>query len=269
MTSTDWTALLGGRIVDLAHPWFRGMPVSPTHAPYQMTLMKRHGDEVRSDGGSTANEIILLGGHVGTHVDAFCHVSHQGLMHGGVTTASATTTDGYTQMGIETVEPFFCRGVLLDVARVHSVEHLPAGYEITAADLSAAEEAAGAPVRAGDVALIHSGWNLLWDDPEMFLAQVHGSPGPGAEAADWLADRRVRAAGAETIAFEVIKAGTGHSILPVHHRLLVETGIHIFEVMNLGKLAALGVGACLFVACPLKLVGATGSPVRPIAVVFD
>lgn len=154
------------------------------------------------------------------------------------------------------------------MARVHQLEHLPAGYEITASDPSAAEQLAGTSVRPGDVALIHSGWNVLWDDPEAFLAQIRGSPRPGEEGADWLVQKSIRAAGAETIAFEVIKAGAGHSILPVHRRLLVEAGIHIFEVMNLGQLAALGVGSFLFVACPLKLVGATGSPIRPIAVVF-
>ena len=201
MNPIDWDSLAEGRIVDLAHPWFRGMPVPPTHPPYQMTIMKRHGDETRADGGSTATEMLVMGGHVGTHLDALCHVSHQGLMHGGVETGPATTTNGFTQMGIETVEPFFCRGILLDVARVHQLEHLPAGYEITASDLSAAEQLAGTSVRPGDVALIHSGWNVLWDDPEAFLAQIHGSPGPGEEGADWLAQKRIRAAGAENHCF--------------------------------------------------------------------
>ncbi len=269
MTELDWRALLGGRIVDLAHPWFRGMPVSPNQPPYQMALVKRHGDDVKPDGSSAASEILVLSGHVGTHIDALCHVSQDGLMHGGVKPAVATTGNGYPEMGMETVEPFFCRGVLLDVARVHSVEHLPAAYEITASDLSAAEELAGASVRAGDVALIHSGWSVLWDDPLAFGGQVDGTPGPGLEAAEWLAQRGVRAVGAETIGFEVIRPDAGLSLLPVHRRLLVEAGIHLFEVMDLSRLVASSAGEFLFVACPLKLVGATGSPTRPIAVLFD
>ena len=269
VTRVDLNSLTAGKIVDLAHPWFQGMPVSPTHLPFQMMLVKRHGDDVRADGGSTASEALFLGSHVGTHVDALCHISHRGLVHGGVPAGPATTPHGFTEMGIETVEPFFCRGVLLDIARVHKVDHLPAAYEITASDLSAAEELAGTSVRPGDVTLLHSGWNMLWHDREAFLAQVHGSPGPGEEAAEWLVEKRVRAAGAETIAFEVIRAGAGHSMLPVHRRLLVEAGIHIIEVMNLGPLAALQVSNFLFVACPLKLVGASGSPIRPIAVVYQ
>ena len=61
--------------------------------------------------------------------------------------------------------------------------------------------------------------------------------------------------------------GAGHATLPVHRILLVEAGIHIMEVMNLTELAAAGVGEFLFVAAPLKLVGATGSPTRPLAII--
>lgn len=266
---TDLKSLSGGTVVDLAHSWFRGMPASPNQPPFQLAMVKRHGDDVKPDGQSAASEIFVMSGHVGTHIDGICHVSQDGLMHGGVNPVVPTTGQGYTELGMETVKPFFCRGVLLDVARVHSVEHLPPAYEITASDLSAAEEAAGTTVQAGDVALLHSGWSALWDDPAAFGGHEHGTPGPGMEAADWLARRGVRAVGAETIGFEVISPDVGLSSLPIHRRLLVEAGIYLFEVMNLGPLAALGAGEFLFVALPLKLVGATGSPVRPIAVIYD
>jgi kynurenine formamidase len=49
--------------------------------------------------------------------------------------------------------------------------------------------------------------------------------------------------------------------------LLVEHGIHIVECLNLEELAKAGVSEFAFVALPLKLEGATGSPVRPIALV--
>jgi kynurenine formamidase len=59
----------------------------------------------------------------------------------------------------------------------------------------------------------------------------------------------------------------GHALLPVHRLLLVEYGVHIIEVMNLSELAAASVHEFLFVLAPLKIVGGTGSPVRPLAVV--
>jgi kynurenine formamidase len=53
----------------------------------------------------------------------------------------------------------------------------------------------------------------------------------------------------------------------VHRLLLVERGIHIVETLQLEELAADGVGEFAFVAAPLKLVGGTGSPLRPLALV--
>jgi kynurenine formamidase len=53
--------------------------------------------------------------------------------------------------------------------------------------------------------------------------------------------------------------------MPVHVHLLVERGIHIIEVLDLEKLAEDGVSEFLFVALPLRIRGATGSPIRPIA----
>ncbi|GAB3976535.1 hypothetical protein GCM10029978_063670 [Actinoallomurus acanthiterrae] len=47
--------------------------------------------------------------------------------------------------------------------------------------------------------------------------------------------------------------------------LLVEHGIHIIENLNLED--ARGLTEFMFVLTPLKIVGGTGSPVRPLAVV--
>ena len=122
-------------------------------------------------------------------------------------------------------------------------------------------------VRAGDVALVRSGWSRNFGDAETFVGHETGVPGPTEEAARWLAGRGVRATGAETIAYEQIKPEVGHALLPVHRLLLVEHGIHIIEVMNLSGLAASGVHEFAFILAPLNIVGGTGSPVRPLAVV--
>ena len=68
------------------------------------------------------------------------------------------------------------------------------------------------------------------------------------------------------MAFEQIPAGGGHRVLPVHRVLLVEHGIHIIENVNAEELAAARAYTFTFVCLPLRLVGATGSPVRPIAI---
>jgi kynurenine formamidase len=272
-TSTGTTdALLaavqaGVRLIELGQPFFTGMPCSPNHPGFRMTLIRRHGDMVRPDGGSASNEIIVTGGHVGTHVDALSHVSHDGLMYGGVDAAVAQTGGRFQQLGAEHTPALLTRGVLLDVAGTQGVDVLPAGYGVTADDLAAAADRAGVRLRKGDVALVRTGWARHFDHPDTYLGQADGVPGATTDAGEWLAAAGVVATGADTTAYEQIPAGVGHRVLPVHRILLVQAGIHIIEHLNLEAAAAAGLTEFTFVMAPLRIVGGTGSPVRPFAAV--
>jgi len=115
--------------------------------------------------------------------------------------------------------------------------------------------------------LVGTGWSRLWESGDDFAGQRNGVPGPGADAARWLAARRPRVVGGETIAFEHIAAGRGHATLPVHRIMLVESGINIVETMRLAGLLDSGVREFLLILNPLPIVGATGAPVRPLAVI--
>ena len=272
-TSTGTTdALLaavqaGVRLIELGQPFFTGMPCSPNHPGFRMTLIRRHGDMVRPDGGSASNEIIVTGGHVGTHVDALSHVSHDGLMYGGVDAAAAQTGGRFQQLGAEHTPALLARGVLLDVAGTQGVDVLPAGYGVTADDLAAAADRAGVRLRKGDVALVRTGWARHFDHADTYLGQADGVPGATTDAGEWLAAAGVVATGADTTAYEQIPAGVGHRVLPVHRILLVQAGIHIIEHLNLEAAAAAGLTEFTFVMAPLRIVGGTGSPVRPFAAV--
>ncbi len=261
-----WEQLAAARIFDLAQPLEGTMPVSPNHPGFKMALMRRHGDMVRTDGGSAANEIMLLGGHSGTHVDALCHVSHRGRLHGGVDAAESQRGGRFSEHGVERIPITLCRGVLLDVAGLKGVEALSPGEPVSAEDLAGAEERQGVEVRRGDAVLVRTGWSRHWDDPETFLGQERGAPGPDESAAGWLVERGIHLSGGETLAYEWIPPGRGHALLPVHRLFLVERGIYILELMNLSELARQRVWEFLFVLTPLKVPGATGVPVRPVAV---
>lgn len=262
-----WTLLARAKIYDLAQPLQQRMPVSPNHPGFRMALLRRHGDMVRADGGSAANEMMVMGGHTGTHVDALCHVSHNGRLYGGQDAEQAQRGGLFSVHGVETIAPIFCRGVMLDIPALLGVEVLAPGAPISAEHLSAAVARQGVEVCAGDAVLVRSGWPKFWAEPEKFTGLVEGVPGPDESAARWLVEHRVRATGAETIAYECIYPGRGHALLPVHRILLVENGIHVIEVLNLTELARDRVSEFLFVLTPLKVVGATGVPVRPVAVV--
>jgi kynurenine formamidase len=258
--------IAGGRVYDLAHPLDPSMPVSPNHPGYRMALLRRHGDMLRVDGGSAANEMIVLGGHTGTHLDALAHVSHAGKLHGGVDAAEAQRGGRFQCLGVETVEPIFSRGVLLDVAGFRGVQALPAAEPITADELRRVAAAEGVELPNGGAVLVRSGWARHWSDPPFYLGHASGVPGPDASAAEWISAARPKVTGHDSMAYEHLPAGAGHALLPVHRVLLVEHGVHIIENLDLEQLAVDRVYEFLFVCLPLAFVGATGSPVRPIAV---
>ncbi|MFI7078565.1 cyclase family protein [Micromonospora sp. NPDC049903] len=262
----------GTRVYDLGRRLTIGMPQSPNHPPFWHALPRRHGDAVRVDGGSAANDIITMGTHVGTHIDAFSHVSQDGRLYDGADAADAGRGGRFADLGAHTIAPMVRRGVLLDVpAALGTPEGCEPGYEITPQDLTRTAEQQGTPLRPGDVVLIRSGWGRHFDDDDRtrFVGHDSGVPGVGEAGATWLADQGVHAAGADTIAFECLRPGAGHSVLPAHRVLLVERGVYIIETMALEELAAAGVHEFLFVLSPLAIFGATGSPVRPLAVVVD
>ena len=248
-----------------------GMPQSPNHPAYWHALPRRHGDKVRDDGGSAANDLISMGTHVGTHIDALAHVSHEGKLFGGRDARAACVAGRYPDLGVHTIAPMVRRGVLLDVPAVLSLERCDAGMEITPDHLERAERRQGTAVATGDVVLVRSGWGQHFDagDSEVFLGKDSGVPGVGADGARWLAQRGVHAAGADTIAFERLAPRAGHSLLPAHRILLVEHGIYIIETLSLEELAAAAIHEFVFVLAALPLFGATGSPVRPLALVTN
>ncbi len=259
-------ALEKSRVYDLGQPLFPGMPMSAFHPPYIFTLMVRHGDVVLPDGCGASNELIVINGHTGTHLDAIGHVAENGIVHGERPARELQQgRRGLKELGVETVAPIVARGVMLDVPGFRGVPRLPGGSPVTGVELAAIAEHQEVDVRAGDVVLIRTGWIQLWDDPPAYRGDTTGEPGPDASAAEWLAARRVRACGSDTIAFEA--RAVGQSALAAHAVLIARHGIHILEMVNLEELARDRIYRFLFVASPLKLVGATGSPVRPLAIV--
>ncbi|MEV0946932.1 cyclase family protein [Rhodococcus sp. NPDC049939] len=260
------TVQAGVTITDLGRQLRVGMAQSPNHPRFWHTLPRRHGDVTRPDGGSAANDLITMGTHVGTHIDALAHVSQDGKMHGGIDAARAGVGGKYTELGVHTIEPMIRRGVLLDIPRVLEIERCEGGYEITARDLEAACSRQGVEVAEGDVVLIRSGWAQLFDVRRLYVGRESGVPGVGEEGARWLAEKKLHAVGADTIAFERLAPGNGHAVLPAHRVLLVESGIYIIETLDLEELSAKQRYEFTFVLVPLNFFGATGSPVRPLAV---
>jgi kynurenine formamidase len=236
-----WIAMTrGARMIALDHPLQKGMPIYPTHPPFHITLNNRHGDINRGCGFSSSNELIITSTHTSTHIDALSHVSENGMLHGGVDAAKAQQgTELFKEHGVETIEPIFRRGVLLDIAQTKGVDILAPAQEVTVADLEDAQKRAGITIHPGDVILIRTGWTKHWTDSRKYLGlDSEGTPGVAASGAEWLAAKKPFAVGNDTAGFEQI---VQTSITMDAHRILIaQNGIHIIENLDLEELAACG-----------------------------
>src|SRR5579862_3781312 len=215
------------RVYDLAHAYFAGMPHFPTHPPFVFGLTRKHGDMLLEGGVSSSADSIALGSHVGTHIDALCHFSCGGMLFGGVA-ANTVQNDstGFTQLSVDTIAPILRRGVLLDIAAEMNLDALPTDFLITPDHLDAALHTAQTAIHPGDIVLLRTGWARYFTDFAQYVTGGVGhsvaGPGPGLEGAQWLSERKVFAAGSDTIAFEKLPAPS----MPVHVHLLVDNGIH-------------------------------------------
>jgi kynurenine formamidase len=267
----EQTTWVDGRVYlvfDLEMPRFQGMPIHEAHQPgYLYVLHRRHGDgwiEGVSEPRTGASGVIVCMEHSGTHIDALCHQAENQTLHGGVDAGAAATSKGFNHGSVDLIDPIVAPGVLLDIPRYRGVDEIPPGEAIGAAELQACAEAQGVSVEKGDVVLVRTGNGKHWNDPERFLA----GPGVAGDGSRWLAEVGILAAGADNMAFDVLGLRDPvDGLLPGHLILLVRNGIYIIENLDLEGLAAAGHHRFTFVCTPLKFVGATGSPVRPIALV--
>jgi kynurenine formamidase len=256
-------ALASARVFDLEQLRYAGAPSHPAHAPGFNYFLHRHHAPGAPEARTGASGIVVMPEHSGTHIDALAHQAENLMLHGGVHVDSGVqTSSGFKVLGIEQMAPIVARGILLDVA---GPNRLPPEHAITPKELERAAAGAGVEVREGDVVLVRTGYGALWGQPEQYL-RAAGVSGAGSR---WLAQRKVRAVGADNIAWDVV-GPTDPELgvtLPGHVLLLVRAGIPIIENLNLEELATARVYEFGFVCLPLKMRGATGSPVRPIAVI--
>jgi kynurenine formamidase len=261
LTSDIAGVLAGGRVFDLEQLRYAGAPSHPAHAPGFNYFLHRHHAVGAPEARTGASGIVVMPEHSGTHIDGLAHQAENLMLHGGVHADGVQTSTGFRVLGIEQMAPIVGRGILLDVAGANRLEP---DHEISTDELERAAANGGVEVGEGDVVLVRTGYGSLWSQPEEYL-RAAGVSGAGSR---WLAERNVKAVGADNVAWDVV-GPTDPELgvtLPGHILLLVRAGIPIIENLNLEELAAAKVYEFGFVCLPLKMRGATGSPVRPIAI---
>jgi kynurenine formamidase len=260
MTPESQAAALRGadasRPYDLAVDYFMGMPSWVVLGDPKYDIWLTHTPQ--GEGHAYAGTAISMYSHVGTSI---CSLNHLGGRDG-------TFWNGWTdreQLGSRAwrvggnYPPIIARAVLLDVAAVKGVECLPDSYAITSADLL---DAGGEALTSADVAIVRTGRMSRWSDADAFMGDQAGL---GMDGARWLAEKAEVMCVCVDAGGEALPAQEADSFLPVHSYLLAEMGVPIIENVWLEELAGSGASEFALLAFPLKLLGSTGLPVRPVA----
>jgi len=238
--------------------------------PMRLTLQDATDDGAYKDfgcheGTGAHEDVMVFASHTTSHMDALIHVYGDYKHYNGVPYTEMRALSGAARLGIEKVEGFAARAVLLDLPPYFggSDDWVELGRTITADDLQGCAARQGVEIRAGDVVLIRTGYlQWFWANPgEQGFAQA----GIGFDAARWLASKDVVAVGCDNAAVEVIPFDEG-DFLGVHKVLLVQHGIYMLEFLNLVAPARDQAYEGLITVAPLKVTGATGSPINPIFV---
>jgi len=266
----------GARVFDLSFVWTEQSPVLGLNPPYAFALNRTHKmtheffGQAPGSQLSWASDIMYFSGQHGSPtIDAIGHIGRNLRLHGGVDALAATSTPGGigADLGIEAfpADLLVNRVVFLDVAR-HVAggrpDPLPGDFEIKGEHLEATMRAQGVEVRRGDSLLIRTGFGQYFTQRDKYLGAQ--SPGPGPDGARWIIAKGVRLAGDDTATFERRPAAYGKELFSVHMMLLADSGIYIVETANLEPLSDARVYVAVLVMTPLKIQGATGSPLRTI-----
>lgn len=265
-----------GHTLDLSVDYFIGMPsfTAAGQPTYQISMTNTPRGTLLDDAsgvGPEQNALVSYSGdaitmytHCGTHFDSLNHFGYRNRIWNGYDADECLGARHWTVCGADRQPPIIARGVLLDIAALHGVEALPPSYGIGEQDLRDAARHEGVELRPGDVVMVHTGQMTLWPD----AAFSQNEPGLTREGAEFLAGAGAIVVGADNLALEQMPSTEDGNWLPVHTYLLAEAGVPLLEVADLQQLSAERMHEFCFIGACLRLRGATGAPIRPLAMPF-
>ncbi|HLG88927.1 MAG TPA: cyclase family protein [Alphaproteobacteria bacterium] len=247
-------------------PHLKGRPL-PQHFMSVDGADYEAGVKLPAGGRGIADDALLLSPHgTTTHMDALCHMWTGKQIYNGHP-SSRIRSYGATRCGMEKVDGMVTRGVLFDIAAYRGMDVMDPTDRISALDLEAMSEAMGVTVGQGDAVVIRTGWPTVYaHDPQRYWA---GEPGLSSDAAKWLAARDVSLVASDNSAISGLnKEGLADETVEddIHMIFLWRHGIYLMEMLWLEELAKAAQPTFLLMVAPLKIVGGTGSPVNPLAV---
>ncbi|WP_091210331.1 cyclase family protein [Mucilaginibacter gossypiicola] len=272
-----FSAIRTGKVYDLGVEYFIGMPsfTALGDPPYQYWLthtprgnrvgdITHAGDSVNSKVSYTGDAVSMYT-HTGTHIDALAHFGLHGKIYNGFEADQYLSDRGWKKGGAENIPPVIGRGILIDVAKYKGLDILPENYVITLKDVQSALQTEQLQIQKGDVVLIRTGlMKYFYTDAAKFTGN---GVGINLEALKWLVDEKgVMTLGGDNLALEALPSSDSNNWLPGHTYLLAQKGVMFMELVYLEGLSKANVNEFLFIGLPLKLRGASASPLRPLAI---
>jgi kynurenine formamidase len=267
-----------GKVISLAIPFDSTGPqtgfggrTNPLH------YMLQDGGDVASGaqdfipGLRYCDDAITMPLQCATQWDALSHIYFDGKMYNDRGPEWVNSSGARANSIDKLKSKVVSRGVLLDIPRYRGKDWLSPGEAIYPADLDGAAAQQAVTVGSGDIILIRTG-QLAQVKAEGNWGQYAGGPAPGLSltCAEWLARHEIAGYATDTWGTEVIPNETADVFQPLHCVAIVNMGMLVGEIFNLDDLAA----DCaedatyefLFVAPPLPITGAVGSPINPQAI---
>jgi kynurenine formamidase len=229
-----------------------------------------------ADADATPGSLQLAKDYIGldyhsethTHIDALCHVAHNGLLYNG-TPVDVVGSHGASAESIEVLKDGLVgRAVLLDIPRLRGLPWLEPGESIGCDELEAAETEEAVSVEEGDILLVRTGHAGRLAELGAWET-AKGMAGLHPTALAFVAERGVAALGSDGNS-DTAPSTTEGVPFPIHVLAITAMGVHLLDYLQLEDLAAAcdrsGRWEFFFVAAPLRIPGGTGSPLNPIAI---
>ena len=222
------------RFVDLGHPIHTQMPVFPTITKTFVGVYRSHKENTRPGGVSSQSNIIVMGDHAGTHVDAPIHFNPDGV--------------SIDQMPLDLMVG---EAVVLDFTEKKS------GDLVTVEDVDKKlQEALVDPQRIKAI-LFKTGAGPLYGTDQYYqhYLEIHH------ETVRWMARHGIKLWGVDASTIDSAPKRETHMLL---------RELEFYHMENLANLDDVPVNTIFMLACiALPLVGATASPLRPIAILRE
>ncbi len=253
-----------------------GQPAGRLNAVLTFTTMNER-DPMAPGIWTGCDDQLTMSTSAGTHVDALSHVAYDGLLYNGRSTDTIGAASGATWCGAEQLRPINTRAILLDVPRTLGIDFMEPGQAVTADVLDAAIERAGVTPEPGDVVLVRTGdvrHYLSGDRRRYAVGKDWQLPGIGVSCVEWFARHDLAGVFSDTYSHEVFPPETGNwdDLLAVHLLCLRDLGMVQGQNWNLEALADECAAhpdrpaTAQLIAVPEPLVGATSTPVAPLAI---